>query len=319
MGVRVTDRLKRARKTLVSFELLPPLKGDTINTIYDTLDSLMEFKPPYINVTYHQEEVQYREVENKLLEKKRVWKRPGTVAISAAIMNKYDVSVVPHLICGGFSKEETENALIDLSFLGIRNVLALRGDAPHGAQSFVPEPDGNKNSIELVKQIRDLNKGVYLDDELVHNEPTDFSIGVAGYPEKHTESPNVGSDIEFLKKKVDAGADYIVTQLFFDNKKYFDFVDRCREAGIDVPIIPGIKPISVKKHLQFLPKIFNIDIPADLVQEVMKCGDNKAVRQVGVEWGIQQAKELKEAGVPVIHFYTMGKPDNVRKIVEQVF
>ena len=319
MGIKVIDLLKNTDKTLFSFELLPPLKGEDIEAIYHTIDPLMEFKPPYINVTYHQEEVVYRKVKKNLLEKKIIWKRPGTVAISASIKYKYKVAVVPHIICGGFTKEETENALLDLNFLGMNNVLAIRGDAPAETKIFVPEEGGHQHALDIVKQIMKLNKGIYLDKELEHKKPTSFSVGVAGYPEKHPESPNMDSDIHFLKKKVEAGAEYIVTQMFFDNKSYFNFVEKCRTAGIQVPIIPGLKPIAALSHLNYLSKTFSIDIPDILVKEILKCKDNIQVRKVGIEWAIQQSKELIKYGVPVLHYYTMGKPDNIRKIAEQVF
>lgn len=319
MGIKVIDLLNDTDKTLFSFELLPPLKGEDIKAIYHTIDPLMEFKPPYINVTYHQEEVVYRKVKENLLEKKTIWKRPGTVAISASIKYKYKVAVVPHIICGGFTKEETENALLDLNFLGMNNVLAIRGDAPADTKIFVPEEGGHHHALDIVKQIVKLNKGIYLDKELENKKPTSFSVGVAGYPEKHPESPNMDSDIHFLKKKIDAGAEYIVTQMFFDNNSYINFVDKCRMAGIKVPIIPGLKPIAALSHLNYLSKTFSIDIPDLLVKEVLKCKDNKQVREVGIEWAVQQSKELIKYGVPVLHYYTMGKPDNIRKIAERVF
>lgn len=319
MGIKVIDLLKNTDKTLFSFELLPPLKGEDINAIYDTIDPLMEFKPPYINVTYHQEEVVYRKVKKNLLEKKTIWKRPGTVAISASIKYKYKVAVVPHIICGGFTREETENALLDLNFLGINNVLAVRGDAPIDTKIFVPEKGGHHHALDIVKQIMKLNKGIYLDKELENKKPTSFSVGVAGYPEKHPESPNMESDIHFLKKKIDAGAEYIVTQMFFDNNSYISFVEKCRKAGISVPIIPGLKPIAALSHLNYLSKTFSIDIPDLLVKEVLKCEDNSQVRKVGIEWAVQQSKELIKYGVPILHYYTMGKPDNIRKIAERVF
>ena len=319
MGIKVIDLLNNTDKTLFSFELLPPLKGEDIKAIYHTIDPLMEFKPPYINVTYHQEEVVYRKVKENLLEKKTIWKRPGTVAISASIKYKYKVAVIPHIICGGFTKEETENALLDLNFLGMNNVLAIRGDAPADTKIFVPEEGGHHHALDIVKRIVKLNKGIYLDKELENKKPTSFSVGVAGYPEKHPESPNMDSDIHFLKKKIDAGAEYIVTQMFFDNNSYINFVDKCRMAGIKVPIIPGLKPIAALSHLNYLSKTFSIDIPDLLVKEVLKCKDNKQVREVGIEWAVQQSKELIKYGVPVLHYYTMGKPDNIRKIAEQVF
>jgi methylenetetrahydrofolate reductase (NADPH) len=319
MGINLVELLKGTKKTLFSFELLPPLKGDNIHSIYDTIDPLMEFNPPYINITYHQEEVVYKKVKENLLEKKTIWKRPGTVAISAAIKSKYKVAVVPHLICGGFTKEDTENALIDLNFLGIHNVLAVRGDPINESKRFIPEEGGHHHANELVKQIADLNKGIYLDDELLQKTPMNFTIGVAAYPEKHPEAPNMKSDIHFLKKKVEAGAEFIVTQLFFDNQKFFDFVHLCRESGIDVPIIPGLKPISTLNHLNYLSKTFSLDIPEVLVKEVLKCKNNTEVKQVGIEWSIQQSKELVKFGVPCVHYYTMGKPDNIHNIAKAVF
>lgn len=319
MGKRLVDIINNTKKTLLSVELLPPLKGENIDTIYQTLDPLMEFKPPYVNVTYHREEVVYKQLSRKMLERRTIWKRPGTVAISAAIKYKYKVVVVPHLICGGFTREDTENALIDLNFLGITNVLAVRGDPDRSSKIFVAEEDGHEHAIDLVKQIIDMNRGIYLDESLRNANPTEFSVGVGAYPEKHPEAPNMESDLNYLKQKVDSGAEYIVTQMFFDNSKYFSFVQLCREIGIKVPIIPGIKPISVVSQVRYLPKTFSIDLPDELVKEVMKCKDNQQVKEVGVEWAIQQTKELVEFGVPVVHFYTMGRSDNIRKIAEEVF
>lgn len=316
--MKVTEHIAKAKDTLFSFEILPPLKGKSIQSIFDGIDPLMEFNPPFINVTYHREEYVYKDRGNGLLEKIEIRKRPGTVGICAAIMNKYNVEAVPHLICGGFGKEETENALIDLQFLGIQNVLALRGDSIKTESSFTPHPKGHEYAVDLVDQIVDMNNGKYLMDD-VNLEPTDFCIGVAGYPEKHFESMNIQSDLKHLKAKVDAGADYIVTQMFFDNKKYFKFVEDCRSIGIDVPIIPAMKPITTLKHLSFLPKFFHIDFPEELSKELDKCKDNKAVREVGIEWGIQQSKELKESGAPCIHYYTMSKSSAVKQIAEAVF
>ena len=315
----IADLLRNTQKTLMSFELLPPLKGDNIKAIYDTIDPLMEFNPSYINVTYHREEVIYKKRPDGLLEQKTVRKRPGTVGITAAIMHKYNIEVVPHLICAGFNREETENALIDLHFLGVNNLLVLRGDADKYTRRFEPEPDGHAYAIDLLNQIMELNQGVYLDDFEENLAPTHFSAGVAGYPEKHSEAPNMDADIRYLKAKVDAGAEYIVTQMFFDNRHYFEFVKRCREAGILVPIVPGLKPISVKSHLSILPNTFHVDIPDDLAHEVAMAKDNKQIAQIGVEWSIMQAKELKAENVPSIHFYTMGKSQNVYQIVKQVF
>ncbi len=313
--MKVTEHLKNAKQTLFSFEILPPLKGKSIDSIYNSLDPLMEFNPPFIDVTYHREEYVYKKRKDGLLERRSVRKRPGTVGICAAIMNKYNVDTVPHIICGGFSQEETENALIDLDFLGVDNVLVLRGDPIKNETYFTPEEGGHSYASELLQQVDGMNKGIYLDEELKNSSPTDFCIGVAGYPEKHFEAANMESDIHFLKKKVEAGADYIVTQMFFDNQKYFDFVKLCRENDIDVPIIPGLKPISTEKQLTLLPHRFNLNLPNELVDEVLKCKSNEEVRQVGVEWAINQTKELIEFGTPCVHFYTMGKSDNVQQIV----
>ena len=313
--MKVTEHINNANRTLFSFEILPPLKGTSIQSIYDSLDPLMEFSPPFIDVTYHREEYIYKKIGNGLLERHSVRKRPGTVGICAAIMNKYQVDTVPHIICGGFNKEETENALIDLDFLGIDNVLVLRGDPIKSEIDFTAEEGGHRYAVELLQQVDGMNKGIYLDEELKESYSTDFCIGVAGYPEKHFEAPNMNSDIKFLKKKVDAGADYIVTQMFFDNQQYFNFVKLCRENNINIPIIPGLKPISTTKHITLLPHRFNLNLPGDLVDEVLKCKDNISVRQVGVEWSIQQTKELIEFGVPCVHFYTMGRSDNVEQIV----
>jgi methylenetetrahydrofolate reductase (NADH) len=317
--MKVIDHIKKAKgETLFSFEILPPLKGKNIQSIYDGIDPLMEYDPKFINVTYHREEYVYKTHANGLLEKVSIRKRPGTVGICAAIINKYNVDTVPHLICGGFSKDETENALIDLTFLGIDNVLVLRGDPIKTESNFTPHPDGHQYAKQLVDQVEDMNKGNYQLEE-VSLDPTDFCVGVAGYPEKHFEAMNLSSDLQHLKEKVEAGADYIVTQMFFDNQKYFDFVEKCRAAGINCPIIPGIKPIKTLKHISFLPKFFHIDFPDELANDLMKCKDNAAVTQLGIEWGIQQAKELKAAGAPCIHFYTMSKSDSVRAIAKEVF
>ena len=316
--MKVTEHITAAKDTLFSFEILPPLKGKSIQSIYDGIDPLMEFKPKFVNVTYHREEFIYKERENGLLEKIAIRKRPGTVGICAAIMNKYQVDAVPHLICGGFSKEETENALIDLQFLGIDNVLALRGDSIKTESSFRPHADGHAYAEQLINQISDMNRGNYMMDD-VQLEPTDFCIGAAGYPEKHFEAMNLSFDLQNLKRKVEAGAAYIVTQMFFDNSKFFAFVEECRKIGINVPIIPGLKPIKNLTHISFLPKFFHIDYPVELSNELLKCKDNKSVEQVGIEWGIQQSKELKAAGVPCIHYYTMSNSSSVKAIAKEVF
>jgi methylenetetrahydrofolate reductase (NADPH) len=318
--MKVIDHLKNARgKTLFTIEVLPPLKGENIRSLFDHMDPLMEFKPPFVDVTYHREEYVYKKRENGLLEKKSTRKRPGTVALCAAIQNHYKVDTVPHIICGGFTKDETENALIDLHFLGIENLLVLQGDGIKNEGRFVPEPDGHKFASELLEQVVNLNSGNYLDEDLLNTTPTNFCLGVAGYPEKHFAAPNLKSDLKYLKLKVDMGAQYIVTQMFFDNKKYFDFVARCREVGIHVPIIPGIKPITSKNQISVLPTIFYIDLPEELADEVEKCKDNAAVKEVGIEWAIKQSKELMKAGVPTLHFYSMGKSDPIYKIAQHLF
>ncbi|MEI6883627.1 MAG: methylenetetrahydrofolate reductase [NAD(P)H] [Bacteroidota bacterium] len=318
--MRVIDIIKQADKTLFSFELLPPLRGNNITSIYKVIDPLMEYKPSFINVTYHQEEVVYKKHPSGLLEKKTIRKRPGTVAISAAIKNKYTaVEVVPHLICGGFSKEETEYALIDFHYLGIDNILALRGDAPRNLRTFQPEENGHSHADDLVSQIREMNQGKFLDDEMQHTFKTNFCIGVAGYPEKHIEAPNMSTDLSQLKKKIDAGAEFIITQMFFDNKKYFSFVDACRKEGISVPIIPGLKPICTMRELNALPQIFYIDIPEELSKEVQKCNSNDDVFKVGIEWGIRQSQELLDNGVPVLHYFTVGISENIRQIAKAIF
>jgi methylenetetrahydrofolate reductase (NADPH) len=317
--MHVTAHLAKAKDTLVSFEILPPLKGKTITSIYDHLDPLMEFKPSWINVTYHRSETMFKKKTDGTFEKVDVRKRPGTVGICAAIMNHYNIDAVPHIICGGFTKRETEDALIDLQFLGIDNALILRGDAAKNESSFEPEPGGNKYAIDLLKQVGQLNQGIYLDEDILNGGKTDFCMGVAGYPEKHFESPNFEIDLIKTKEKVDAGADYIMTQMFFNNQKFLDYVQACRDMGINVPIIPGLKPITNKKQLTVLPRIFHVDIPTDLSNAINKCKTDAECEQVGTEWLIQQSKELKAAGVPVLHYYTLGKPKVIRDVCQQIF
>jgi methylenetetrahydrofolate reductase (NADPH) len=316
--MKVTDHIQQAKDTLISFEILPPLKGKSIQSIYDHLDPLMEFKPSWINVTYHRSETAFKKRTDGSFEKVEVRKRPGTVGICAAIMNHYQIDAVPHIICGGFTMRETEDALIDLNFLDIDNVLILRGDAAKNEASFEPEPGGNKYAIDLLKQVVNLNNGIYLDDDIRDGGKTNFCIGVAGYPEKHFEAPNLEIDLRRLKEKVDAGAEYIMTQMFFDNQKFFAFVKSCREHGIDVPVIPGLKPITSKKQLSVLPRIFHVDIPTDLSTEIMKCKTDTECEQVGTEWLINQSKELKAFGVPVLHYYTLGKPRLIREVVQEL-
>lgn len=318
--MKVTEYFEKANgSTLISFEVLPPLKGGSMQAIFDTLDPLMEFKPPFIDVTYHREEYIYQKRPSGYYEKTAIRKRPGTVGICAAIMHRYGVDAVPHLLCGGFTKEDTENALIDLNFLNIDNVLALRGDARKFEGKFIPEEGGNIYALDLVKQISCMNQGKYLNGTTENGAKTDFCIGVAGYPEKHFEAPNLETDLEYTKQKVEAGADYIVTQMFFDNKYYFDFVRECRAAGINVPIVPGLKPLTKKYQLNSIPRHFYIDLPEDLVKGVESAKDAEGRKQVGIEWCIQQSKELKEAGAPCLHYYTMGDSETIRKIVEEVY
>lgn len=318
--MKVTEHLNNAKgKTLFTIEILPPLKGENIRNLFNHIDPLMEFKPPFIDVTYHREEYVFKKRENGLLEKIATRKRPGTVGICAAIQNHYKVDTVPHIICGGFSKEETENALIDLHFLGIDNVLVLQGDAIKNEGRFTPQPDGHKFASDLLQQVVAMNKGIYLDEEIQNPNPSSFCIGVAGYPEKHFASPNLKTDLKFLKQKVDLGAEYIVTQMFFDNAKYFEFVKLCREAEINIPIIPGIKPITTKSQASILPTVFHIDLPEVLSDAVEKCADNKAVKEVGIEWAVQQSKELIKFGVPTLHFYSMGKSDPIYRIAKELF
>ncbi len=316
--MKLTEHIQQSKDTLVSFEVLPPLKGKTIATLYDHLDPLMEFKPSWINVTYHRSETMFKKKADGTFEKVDVRKRPGTVGICAAIMNHYQVDAVPHIICGGFTKRETEDALIDLDFLGIDNVLVLRGDAAKNEAAFEAEKDGNHYAIDLLHQVNNMNNGVYLDEDIKNGGKTKFCMGVAGYPEKHFEAPNLEIDLIKLKQKVDAGAEYIMTQMFFDNQKFYDFVKACRDMGINVPIIPGLKPITNKKQLSVLPRIFHVDIPTDLSNEIMKCKTDQDCEKVGTEWLVQQSKDLKKFGVPVLHYYTLGKPKVIWNVVKEV-
>ena len=316
--MKVIDHINEAKDTLISFEVLPPLKGKGIDALYKHLDPLMEFKPSFINVTYHRSEHVFKKNADGSFQKVVVRKRPGTESICAAIMNKYNVDTVPHLICGGFSINETEDALINLHYLGIDNVLVLRGDAAKNETSFEPEPDGHKYASDLLKQVVNLNAGVYLEDELKNTQKTKFCIGIAGYPEKHFEAPNMATDLQYLKAKVDMGADYIITQMFFDNDKYYSFVKACREIGITVPIIPGLKPVYNRKQLNILPKTFHIDLPTDLSMEMLKCKTDEEVEKVGTEWLLHQSKDLKKNGVPVLHYYTLGKPHVVANVVKEI-
>lgn len=317
--MKITDHIKKADNTLFSFEIIPPVKGKSIQQLYDNIDPLMEFKPPFIDVTTSREEFIYIEKSGGLLEKRLTRMRPGTLGICASIQNKYNVDTVPHLLCGGFTKQETEYLLVDCQYLGIDNLMALRGDARKEERRFESTTGGHQFAVDLVKQIQDMNHGNYLHEVIEITCDVDFCIGVAGYPEKHEEAPSMKTDLKRLKEKVDAGADYVVTQMFFDNQRYLDFVKCAREMGINVPIIPGIKPIATKQHLQLLPQTFHLDMPEDLVEAVQNCKSNKDVRQVGVEFCIAQCRELIANNVPVLHFYSMGKSDNIRDIASAIF
>jgi methylenetetrahydrofolate reductase (NADPH) len=318
--MKVTKHIEKAKgNTLFSFEIIPPQKGKSIQELYDNIDPLMEFNPPFIDVTTSREEFVYIDKGNGLLDKKLTRMRPGTLGICASIKHKYNVDTIPHVLCGGFTKEETEYLLVDCHYLGIDNVMALRGDAMKEEKYFIPKNGGNNYAVDLVKQIKQLNDGKYLHDLIDVDNKADFCIGVAGYPEKHLESPSLQSDLKRLKEKVDAGADYVVTQMFFDNSKYFEFVEKARAIGITIPIIPGIKPIAVKKHMQLLPQVFRVDLPEDLISAIEKSTSAAEVKAVGIEWAIQQSLELKKAGVPVLHYYSMGKSENIRQIAKAVF
>jgi methylenetetrahydrofolate reductase (NADPH) len=317
--MKVTEHIAQAKSPLFSIELLPPLKGQNISSIFDTMDLLMEYSPAFVDVTYHREEYVYREVSGGLLEKRTVRKRPGTVGICAALKHRYSIDPVPHIICGGFNREETENALIDLNFLGIDNVLLLRGDAIKSEGTFKPEPGGHAYAVDLLKQVVQMNDGVYLDPDLKNAKNTDFCIGVAGYPEKHFEAPNMKSDLRYLKQKVEAGASYIVTQMFYDNAAFFSFRDRCLSEGITVPIIPGIKPLANRAQLNSIPKHFYVNMPEELVDLAERCKSDAEIQELGIDWCIKQCKELIEGGVPVLHFYTMGKAISTSRIAKAVF
>lgn len=307
-------------KTRFAFELLPPLKGDGMGGVFAAIDPLMEFDPAYINITFHREGIKQSVREDGSVEWHVVRRRPGTVGISAAIRQKYGVEVVPHLICGGQSKYDIEDELIDMDFLGLHNVLALRGDKSQNERFFMPHPQGHAHAVDLVRQIAAMNRGEFVDGEVEVCHHSKFSIGVAGYPETHDEAASPEADIAALKAKIDAGADYVVTQLFYDNRAFFDFVRRCREAGIGVPIIPGIKPLSTLRHLRLLPETFGCHLPEELVREVEAHRDDpKAVRQIGTEWAIDQSRELVAAGVPVLHYYPMGKAENIIQIARAIF
>jgi methylenetetrahydrofolate reductase (NADPH) len=316
--MKVTDHFD-GKGTRISFELLPPLRGSSIESVYRTIDQLKDFNPSCINITYHKEETVFSRLADGRVEKKVLRKRPGTVGIAAAIQHKYGIDVVPHIICGGFSRQETEEALIDLDFLGIHNLLVIRGDGDKETGTFMPYREGHSYAVDLVRQIYNMNRGIYLESYYTDPAHTNFSVGVAGYPEKHYEAPSYETDLFYLKKKVEAGAEYIVTQMFFDNRVFHDFVARCRELGIDVPIIPGLKPVAIKKHLEILPKVFGVSIPEELKLKINSCKSESDVYKAGIEWTVTQSAELKKSGVPALHYYTMSRPDNIVEIVSRVF
>lgn len=318
--MKITEHIEKSKgKALFSFEILPPLKGQNIEDVYGNISSLLKLNPSFINVTYHREEFQYNEKENGLLEKKVIRKRPGTLGICAAIQYKFNIDTIPHLLCGGFTKEDTENLLIDLNFIGIDNVMALRGDAMKSSHYFTPEQDGHKFAGELVAQINEMNQGKYLNQVEQDQFKTNFCIGVAAYPEKHMESPSPISDFEKLKWKVNQGADYIITQMFYDNQKYFELVDKCKEEGINIPIFPGLKPITGLRQITMIPHRFHLDLPQELVEQLNNCKTNKEAREVGINWSIKQSQELMEYGVPGLHYFSMGKGKAVERIVKEVF
>ncbi len=315
----VAQLIRETNKPSFSFELLPPLKGNSIRNVFRTIDKLKEFNPLYINITSHRDEVTFADTEKGLFERRIVRKRPGTVAVAASIQHTYQIPVVPHVICSGFTRSETEYALIDLNFLGIHNLLLIRGDCSSRHAFFKPEADGNAYAIDLIHQVKNLNKGNFLDGTVMEPFDTPFSFGVAGYPEKHEEAPNIESDIYWLKQKVDAGAEYVVTQMFFDNEKFIDFVTRCRQAGITVPIVPGLKPITIKSQLTVLPRIFHADIPEPLAGEIRKCNTDDEVARVGVKWCTMQARDLLARGFNLLHFYTLMATESTRQVAAAVY
>lgn len=313
------ENLKREGRTAFSFEVLPPLKGMGTEHLFADIDKLKEFNPHHINITTHRSEITYQEVSEGVFKRKKERKRPGTVAVAAAIKNKYDVTVVPHVLCSGYSKDDTEYLLLDLQFLGINELLVLRGDKTKDENCFQPIKNGYSHAIELEQQINDFNKGFFIDGSTIKSDVIPFHYGVAGYPEKHEEAPNFEQDLLWLKKKVDAGAEYVVTQMFFDNDKFKHFVSKARESGISVPIIPGIKPFYRKSQLSVLPKTFNSNLPQPLVEEVLKCNNDDQVRELGIEWCVNQCRELISFGVPCLHFFTYGAVDIVREVAERIY
>lgn len=317
--MKVIDLIKEHQKTAFSFEILPPLKGTGIERLYQTIDTLREFDPKYINITTHRSEYVYKDLGGGLFQRSRLRRRPGTVAVAAAIQNKYNITVVPHILCSGFTREETEYVLLDLQFLGITDLLVLRGDKARHESMFTPEVDGYAHAIELQQQINDFNRGVFVDGSPIKVTGTPFHYGVACYPEKHEEAPNMESDIYWLKRKMETGAEYAVTQLFYDNRKFFAFVERARQAGITIPIVPGIKPLKKLSQLNVIPKTFKVDLPEELTHEIAKCKTDADMQQLGVEWCIKQCRELLAAGVPGIHFFSIGAADSIREVARQIY
>ncbi len=318
--MKVTELIASHGKTGFSFEVLPPLKGKGIAQLFRNIDILKQFNPLFINITTHRSEMVYKNTPDGLYQKVSERSRPGTVAVAAAIQQKYNIPAVPHIICSGFSKIETEYALIDLNFLGITNILILRGDKAKHESRFIPNENGYSHASELQLQINEFNRGYFIDGtkmDIITGET--FSYGVAGYPEKHDESPNLDMDIAYLKQKIDNGAEYVVTQMFFDNSKYYDFVDRCRKAGINVPIIPGLRPITTIGQLNILPKVFHVDMPMQLVSELMKCKDDNDAKEVGVEWCKAQCLDLMAHGVPSIHFYSLNSTRSVERVAASIY
>lgn len=313
--MKVIEHYERAKEPLISFEIIPPKRGGSVKKVFDSLDQVMKYNPPFIDVTYHAAESYYEELADGTIKRHIKRKRPGTIGLCAAIMHKYGVDPVPHLICEGFTKEETEDALIELNYLGIDNVLAIRGDSADNSIPRYKNGTFNKFALELVNQIKDMNRGKYLED-IVNAHETNFCVGVAGYPEKHFEAPNLDFDIQQLKKKVEAGGDYIVTQMFFDNEAYFEFVEKCRKAGIECPIVPGLKVLTREQHLNFLPKFFHLNIPESLSHEVQ--ADPDSARSLGIEWAAEQCTELLEGGAPGIHFYIMGDPTPALDVIDKL-
>ena len=315
----VIDKIGQRGRTAFSFELLPPLKGNNIDKLYDAIDTLWEFEPAYINITDHRSEYVFKDMGNGTYTRQRLRRRPGSVAVAAAIKNKYDISVVPHVLCSGFTREDTEYELLDLQFLGIYDLLVLRGDKSPDEKTFTPEKKGNAHALDLAYQIQDFNKGIFVDGSQMLVTKTPFNFGVACYPEKHEEAPNMERDIYWLKQKQEAGAQYAVTQLFYDNSKYFNFLKMAREAGVTIPIIPGIKPMSKLSQLTVIPKTFKVDLPKELVSEALKLHTDDEMKQLGIEWGVQQCKDLIKAGVPSLHFYALGATDSVKEIAKRIF